>query len=287
MEHLTKPELKIAGAGFERSLGGVLDMYLVVDDDGLCISIANPTSRRFLAFEQWRVNNPNQQEIQNAIGRSELLNAVESFRKAVCVVQNDQSVFIPDPLFDPQTLDEQLHLCLGPAPSMSKSGYDKLPMLGVVNCHYYNKPLIDTLTSKFKQLQLEHAASLRLLYMASVSGPSKDPLVIIDVYQPCMQITVTKGSALLFHNKFEFQTPEELTYYLLLVFEQLKLEPENTDVFFTGNIDKENPSFSLACKYITRCRLAGLPSVFTYEPEFSFLSGSRHFNLFCGPLCVS
>ncbi len=281
-----KPELKIISPGFERSLNGVLDLYMVAGIEGLSMAVANPTARRFIAFEQWNIN-PDQHSIQNVLAQSELLNATENFRRVVCGIHNDQCVFIPEPLFDAQTLEEQLELCFGPMPATSKCGHDRLPMLGVVNCHYYNQAVHDTLANRFSQLQFHHTSSMRLLYMASVSGPGKDALVMVEVDGSSIQITVVKGAALMFHNRFEFHTPEELTYYLLLVFEQLKLGPETTNVFFTGKIDKDQTSFSLAAKYIAHCRISGLPSAFTYEPEFSFLEGCRHFNLFCGPLCVS
>ena len=287
MNETLKADLQIKGPGLERSLSGVLDLYLEMGLDGTSIAIANPTSRRFIAFEHWVSNDPGETHFRSVLENSELLQVADNFRKVVCSIKNDRCIFVPEPLFDSQTVEEQLSICFGPPHKFEASGFDQLPILSVVNCHYFQSSIHTTIGQRFKQAQFHHASSLRLLYMTSIAGPGKDSLVLVDIINESMQVTVVKASNLMFHNRFEFKTPEELIYYLLLVFEQLHLNPETADVFFTGDINKENESFILAGKYITNCRLSGLPSVYTYEPEFSFLDGSRFFNLFCGPLCVS
>lgn len=287
MNDTSKPDLQIKGPGLERSLNGVLDLYMEMGIEGTSIAIANPTSRRFLAFEQWGSIDPGEKHFSSVLEHSELLHITNNFRKVICSINNDRCIFVPEPLFDPQTNEEQLSICFGPPDKLETSGFDQLPILHVVNCHYHHSSIHTIIGQRFKQAQFHHASSSRLLYMTSIAGPGKDSLVMVDIAKESMQVTVVKSSSLTFHNRFEFKTPEELIYYLLLVFEQLRLNPETADVFFTGNISKENDSFILAGKYVTNCRLSGLPSAYTYEPEFSFLDSSRFFNLFCGPLCAS
>ncbi|MFN5323996.1 MAG: DUF3822 family protein [Bacteroidota bacterium] len=283
-----KPDLQIAGPAYERNQGGVADLYIHMGELSFSCAIANPSAKRFVAFEHWDLDKKlSSILIKGIFDGSKLLSKPESFRKTTCITESAHSIFVPEPLFDKSNMVDQLELCYGDIPNNLSVAFEEIPLLGVVSCHTSNASLNDTIGDKYRHVQFHSASAVRLAYLASVSGPGKDALILVTTNNTTMQITAVRSSALLFNNSFQFNTPEELTYYLLLVLEQLKLSPEAVDVFFAGDASKADPAYLLACKYITNCRLSGLPSVFTYEPEFSFLDGCKHFNLFCGPVCVS
>ena len=63
-----------------------------------------------------------------------------------------------------------------------------------------------------------------------------------------MELTYFLKNKLMFYNRFNFTTKEDVIYYLLFAIDQLKLNPEEIPVVITGNISEDN--YKIIYKYI-------------------------------------
>ena len=99
-------------------------------------------------------------------------------------------------------------------------------------------------------------------------------------------ITIFKGNKLIFNNTFDYTTKEDLLYYSLFSFEQLKLSPESIDVTVFGTIEKEDEYFNLLYDYIRNVKLGERPHQFTFPTVFSSIAPHKYFGLFTQVLCA-
>ena len=99
-------------------------------------------------------------------------------------------------------------------------------------------------------------------------------------------ITIFKGNKLIFNNTFDYTTKEDLLYYALFSFEQLKLSPGSIDVTVFGTIEKEDEYFSLLYDYIRNVKLGVRPHQFTFPAVFNSIAPHKYFGLFTQILCV-
>jgi len=99
-------------------------------------------------------------------------------------------------------------------------------------------------------------------------------------------ITIFKGNKLIFNNTFDYTTKEDLLYYALFSFEQLKLSPESIDVTVFGTIEKEDEYFNLLYDYIRNIKLGKRPHQFTFPAAFNSIAQHKYFGLFTQVLCV-
>ena len=99
-------------------------------------------------------------------------------------------------------------------------------------------------------------------------------------------ITIFKGDKLIFNNTFDYTTKEDLLYYSLFSFEQLKLSPESIDVTVFGTIEKEDEYFNLLYDYIRNVKLGERPHQFTFPTVFSSIAPHKYFGLFTQVLCA-
>jgi hypothetical protein len=99
-------------------------------------------------------------------------------------------------------------------------------------------------------------------------------------------ITFFKGNKLVFNNSFDYLTKEDLLYFVLFSFEQLKLSPENIEVILFGTIEKDDEYFNLLYEYIRNLKLGKRPHEFTFPAEFDSLAEHKYFGLFTQVLCV-
>ena len=104
--------------------------------------------------------------------------------------------------------------------------------------------------------------------------------------QKKVTITFFKGNKLVFNNTFAYITKEDLLYFVLFSFEQLKLSTENIEVILFGNIEKDDEYFNLLYDYIRDLKLGKRPHQFTFPVEFDSLAEHKYFGLFTQVLCV-
>ena len=99
-------------------------------------------------------------------------------------------------------------------------------------------------------------------------------------------ITIFNSDKLIFNNSFKYTSKEDLLYYVLFSFEQLKLSPDSIDVTVFGTIEDTDKSFSLMYEYIRNIKLGKRPHQFTFPNEFVALADHKYFGLFTQILCV-
>tara|TARA_B100000767_G_scaffold50430_1_gene45556 strand:+ start:140 stop:985 length:846 start_codon:yes stop_codon:yes gene_type:complete len=99
-------------------------------------------------------------------------------------------------------------------------------------------------------------------------------------------ITIFNGDKLIFNNSFKYANKEDLLYYVLFSFEQLKLSPDSINVNVFGTIEDTDESFSLMYEYIRNIKLGRKPHQFTFPTEFNTLADHKYFGLFTQILCV-
>ena len=108
----------------------------------------------------------------------------------------------------------------------------------------------------------------------------------INIKSAKVLITIFKGKKLIFSNSFEFFTKEDLLYYTLFSFEQLKLSAETIPVVLYGDIIKEDENFKLMYDYIRNISFGVRSNSFSFPDEFNGLAEHKYFGLFSQVLCA-
>jgi hypothetical protein len=104
--------------------------------------------------------------------------------------------------------------------------------------------------------------------------------------QKKVTITFFKKNKLVFNNTFTYITKEDLLYFVLFSFEQLKLSTENIAVILFGAIEKDDEYFNLLYDYIRNLKLGKRPHQFNFPAEFDSLAEHKYFGLFAQVLCA-
>lgn len=65
-----------------------------------------------------------------------------------------------------------------------------------------------------------------------------------------VNVVVTSGKKLELCNNFNYSTPEDLTYYILFVAEQLQLNPEEFELILSGKISEKDDFYKMLYTYI-------------------------------------
>tara|TARA_B100000287_G_scaffold300543_1_gene283691 strand:- start:100 stop:948 length:849 start_codon:yes stop_codon:yes gene_type:complete len=99
-------------------------------------------------------------------------------------------------------------------------------------------------------------------------------------------ITTFRNKKLIFNNTFKYITKEDLLYFVLFCFEQLKLSNETTSLIIYGNIEAKDIYFNILYDYVRNIKLGSRPHQLLYSDEFNSIKKHKYFGLFSQVLCV-
>ena len=102
---------------------------------------------------------------------------------------------------------------------------------------------------KYGSFQYYHTTSILIRTIMNAEKFSNEAKVYLHVQTESFDCLIVKEGKLILCNTFSYRTPEDFIYYLLFCMEQLKLNPESTEVVLSGDIKKESEIYTIVYKY--------------------------------------
>jgi len=156
--------------------------------------------------------------------------------------------------------------------------------------------LLQRLCSRFKRLYLlkekyphaafRHHSSVFVEYLLALHKSNTKNEVHVCVFPGYMDVVALQAGKLILYNRYHIQTPNDFTYFLLWVYEELKLKPQDSPCFFYGDITEKSEMFGLALKYLKNIRLAEKTKRFTFSNQLDSLPAHAYYSLFMQYLCI-
>ena len=103
---------------------------------------------------------------------------------------------------------------------------------------------------KYGSFKYYHASTILINAIVKAEKSSKEPKVYITVHSQTFDCLIVSGGELLLCNTFSYKTPEDFIYYLLFCMEQLKLNPDSTEVILAGAIEKNDDLYEITYQYV-------------------------------------
>ena len=144
--------------------------------------------------------------------------------------------------------------------------------------------ILTIVSNFFPKAKYKAQESILIQQYSQLNSKNKKAYLYLNVQK--VGITIFNGDKLIFNNSFKYTSKEDLLYYVLFSFEQLKLSQDSIDVTVFGNIEDNDESFSLMYEYIRNIKLGKRPHQFTFPTEFNLLANHKYFGLFTQILCV-
>ena len=146
------------------------------------------------------------------------------------------------------------------------------------------KSILTIVSNFFPKAKYKAQESILIQQYSELNTEKKKAYLYLNEQK--VSITIFNGDKLIFNNSFKYTSKEDLLYYVLFSFEQLKLSPDSIDTTVFGTIEDTDESFSLMYEYIRNIKLGKRPHQFTFPTEFNPLADHKYFGLFTQILCV-
>jgi hypothetical protein len=263
------------------------DLFIYAGKDELSCTLAERASKKFIAIESWDINsgNKNYAEALEEIYSNSFLLKPNNYRRVIFCSGFMNSTLIPNPLYDPSTAEEQLKFSHNVGTS-DEILTDELRQVEARNVYSIPENLYQTITKWFPGVEVRHTATALIEFLLSVNKNSMAEKMVVNVHHHFIELIVTRGKEILYFNYFNFESPEELVYYILFICEQLHLNPENVDLQFAGIIHATDSSYALTQKYIRNISFVQRPENYTYSSGLNSVPAHFHLNLFSQLVCA-
>ncbi|MCX6245272.1 MAG: DUF3822 family protein [Bacteroidetes bacterium] len=103
--------------------------------------------------------------------------------------------------------------------------------------------------------------------------------IFLNLRDGQFDVLVFDGRQLIYCNAFHFMTPEDVAYYLIFVFEQLNLNPEEISLALLGSVDRYSPVYDLLFRYIRNIEFAARNDGVSYSYLFNEIPDHFYYSL--------
>jgi len=185
----------------------------------------------------------------------------QNFEKVLIIYDNELSNIVPKAFFDENYIADYLKF----NSKILRNDYvtfDTIEINNSVNVYVPFVNINNYIFERFGEFEYKHLSTIFISKVLNTKNYPSTPTVTINVSKNNFNIVVSKNKELLLYNNFEYETKEDFIYYILFVFEQLKLDPEEVVINFTGAINEEDDRFAITYKYVRHVHLI--------EPDYEY-----------------
>ncbi|WP_430412532.1 DUF3822 family protein [Kordia sp.] len=221
------------------------------------------TSLQHFTFET--VTNPLQLEV-------EIINTLnahknifdQSFQEVTISHINTLATFVPKPLFSDKNLPDYLKYNNKILPN-DYITFDVVTNNDMVNVYIPYVNINNLFFDKYGSFTYKHFATILLENIFQLPDTSDGTVVYVHVQKDQFEIIVVKNKKLLLYNSFEYVTAEDFIYYVLFTIEQLELNTNELQLYFLGDIEKEDHLYTITYTYVRNVSFIDKKYPFTFH----------------------
>jgi hypothetical protein len=209
----------------------------------------------------------------NLINKDKVLQL--NFASSSVAFANFPSTLIPNELFHSDNLEDFLELNTDIYDIIKSDQISEIE----ANLAYTIPSVINDIISTFFPNAKQNALQTILIKKFS-RFDNKKKHSYLYLNEKHLSITVFKKGKLIFNNDFVYDSKEDILYYTLFVFEQLKIDTETVNVKLYGEITKGDENHQILYEYIRNIDFGERPKNLNFPSEFSGIQQHQFHELF-------
>ena len=219
-------------------------LNLLISKNDVALSLFDNYQSKFIGFQKFEFKSI--EELGAIFNQGVFLG---EFKQVQVMVGSQPSTLVPTVLFDEDNQADYIDFMTSKS-SDSKVLTDHLNSIDSKNIYNLPSELVQKLNDYFPNAKLIHASTNFIESIISKHKNEEGIMSFVNINSSTFDLIVSEGKKLHYNNSFDYTSDEELLYYLLFVFEQLKLNPESCSLTIFGNLNSKSDLFGLIRKYI-------------------------------------
>jgi len=168
---------------------------------------------------------------------------------------------IPNRLYSEADKATYLLPLKGTSPIKEQYLADVLPSCSSHLIYAVPQELLQFLDKKYAHAyQLQHSFTSLISALYKQTGFGRE--VFLNIRDHSLQIFFFDNKELIFSNQFPFESEKDFLYYILLVFDQFKLNPMEVPLKIAGTLSEDSAIYNQLYRYVQQLSFVKLPIIF-------------------------
>ena len=236
------------------------ELSILVGVDSLSYMVTNPQHHVLLLRECTLAGTP----LSDFFLQDEYLRL--SYQRVKAAISSPVFTFVPTRLYNPAERRAYLQQVATLTDDMDARA-DDLPTVKATNVYAIERNRLDTIRKFASSGKIFHAATSLLQHLLLINE-KKGKRLFIHVYEGKLTLLLLENAHLLFVNEFSYKSAKDFLYYVMLVFEQFKLAPEEVPACATGQLVENSEVFQMVKRYIYRLEMLSLPPFLHFSEKW-------------------
>ncbi len=123
------------------------------------------------------------------------------------------------------------------------------------NVYIPNTEINNFIFEKFRTFDFFHYSSLIIEKISNELVENFSEKFFLNINDGFIDILFFKDKKLMFYNSYDYNSDEDILFYLLFCFSELKLNPDEIHTVFSGSIDLDSKLYELIYTYVRNVEL--------------------------------
>ena len=193
------------------------------------------------------------------------------FKSVEVIHSNNLSTLVPKEYFQEEKLADYLDFNIKTLKTDFIT-FDEIKSINANNVYIPYVNINNYIFQHFGEFDFKHQKTVLIEKLIQINSDD-EKVMYVNVENNSFEIIVFENKSFIFSNNFNFDTKEDFIYYILFTAEQLEMNPEKFNLYFTGDIEKESEIFNISYTYIKN-----ISFLESKNPIFENLDDSKHSN---------
>ncbi|NOQ27702.1 MAG: DUF3822 family protein [Bacteroidales bacterium] len=254
--------------------------------NGLSFCIHDPVRKKYIAYSYKNFDSELSFDdylntIEDYLSKNDLLNQEYKISKLIWI--SNKNTLIPEIYFKPNDLKKYFEFNQK-LNELDEIHYNKLRFVDAYSVYVVPNQIANIFIKQFQGLKFynQQTPFINRFLFKHHSDTIK---VFVNINDEFIDLCIRENGKLLLYNNFTFKTDSDIIYYIMYVFNQFDLNPENTELILSGLVDKKSSVYSNLRGFIGQLRFDKLSEDFSYSYTFNKIPAHSFTNLFNLQLC--
>lgn len=281
-------DLTLIDETFDLSITENYHISIQVSLNGYSFSILDKRRNKYIllrnqSFSQQPAQGELAGRLDEVLQEDEFLSHI--FGSVSFVYLAERYTIVPESLFDTENLKAYFsfnHELF----ETDKLYYNNVKPAGAVIIFAVPGELTEKLTGWNSKVKFySHITPLVDHLVTDYGGKDDKHKVMVNLHSGFTDVAVLKGNSLKLCNSFGCKNEKDFIYFVLYVFEQLKLNQDDTPVLISGDIQRNSPHYEMLKKHIRKISFEKYSNHFNYSYKFLEVEAHRFSNLLNLNMC--
>ncbi len=177
------------------------------------------------------------EKIEEILQNDELFH--NNYKSVNFIIINRKTTLLPSALFQQDQLKTIMDFNTE-IDDLDEIHYNHIEYIDAYNIFAVPNRLANEIVEKFSRVNFYHQATPLLENIPKMIAPNKQTKVFVNIYRGMFDIAVVRDGTFILYNNFKYSNENDLAYYILHVYKQLKLDPLIHELTVSGVMPRQS-----------------------------------------------